>query len=59
MGSTGNWLSSIGGLLKPMNPNGICPETHIFNGFNGYKLMVCNDICDGVIIFCDGPIVFI
>ncbi len=26
--STGNWSPSIGGLLKPINPNGICPKTH-------------------------------
>ncbi len=25
---TGNWSPSIGGLLKPINPNGICPKTH-------------------------------
>ncbi len=33
---TGNWSPSIGGLLKPINPNGICPKTHyrkpFFNG---------------------------
>ncbi len=37
--STGNWSPSIGGLLKPINPNGICPKTTrqkpFFNGFNG------------------------
>ncbi len=36
MVSTGNWSPSIGGLLKPINPNGICPKTHyrkpFFNG---------------------------
>ncbi len=26
--STGNWSPSIGGLLKPINPNGICPKTY-------------------------------
>ncbi len=26
--STGNWSTSIGGLLKPINPTGICPKTH-------------------------------
>ncbi len=33
--STGNWSPSIGGLLKPINPNGICPKTYYRNGFNG------------------------
>ncbi len=37
--STGNWSHSIGGLLKPINPNAICPKTHyrkqFFNGFKG------------------------
>ncbi len=32
-------LASIAGLLKPLNPNGVCPKTHymipFFNGFNG------------------------
>ncbi len=50
--STGNWSTSIGGLFKPINPNGICPKTHYrkphLNGFN-----------DGVRIFCDGSIVFV
>ncbi len=24
----GNWSPSIGGLLKPIHPNDICPKTH-------------------------------
>ncbi len=28
VGLYGNWSPSIGGLLKPINPNGICPKTH-------------------------------
>ncbi len=36
---TGNWSPYIGGLLKPINLNGICPKTQyrkpFFNGFNG------------------------
>ncbi len=28
MEPAGNWSPSIGGLLKPINPNGICPKTH-------------------------------
>ncbi len=26
--SAGNWSPSIGGLLKPIHSNGICPKTH-------------------------------
>ncbi len=49
--STANWSSSIGGLLKSINSNGICPKTHYINPyFNGYKLMVCNGICDLFVI---------
>ncbi len=36
----GNWSPSIGGLLKPIHPNGICPKTHyrkpiLYVFFNG------------------------
>ncbi len=31
LGSTSNWSASIGGLLKPINPNGICPKKHYRN----------------------------
>ncbi len=24
-----DWSTSIGGLLKPLNPNGICPKTFL------------------------------
>ncbi len=34
-------------------------KKHFLNGFNGWKLMVCNGICDGDLIFCDGSIDFI
>ncbi len=53
MVSAGNWSHSIGVLLKPINPNGISPKTHIkpfFNGFNGCKLMVCNGISDSFVM---------
>ncbi len=35
MVSTGIWSPSIGGLLKPISPNGICPKTHYRKHFNG------------------------
>ncbi len=39
--SAGNWSTSIGVLLKPINPNGICPKTHYRKPyFNDYKLMI-------------------
>ncbi len=37
----GNWSTSIGVLLKPIQPNGICPKTHYRKPyFNDYKLMI-------------------
>ncbi len=39
MVSTSDLSTSVGGLLNPLNPNGICPKTHyrkpFYNGFNG------------------------
>ncbi len=31
----------MGGLLNPLNPNGIRPKTHYKKTFNGKRLMVC------------------
>ncbi len=48
---SGNLSPSIGGLLKPTNPNEICPKTHyrkpFFYCFNGQKLVVCN-VCNSM-----------
>ncbi len=38
--SIGNWSPSIGGLLKQINPNGICPKTHYRKPFFLMVLMV-------------------
>ncbi len=38
--STGDWLPSVGCLSKPLNPNGICPNTYYRNTFfNGFKCL--------------------
>ncbi len=56
MVSTGNRSPSIGGLLKPINPNGICLKTHHRKPFlivkSWWFVMVF------VIYLCDGSIVF-
>ncbi len=38
--STGNWSPSIGSLLKPLNPIGICPKTHYRKPFFLMVLMI-------------------
>ncbi len=30
---SGNWSPSIGGVLKPVHPNVICPKTHYMKIF--------------------------
>ncbi len=60
--STGNWSLSIGGLLKPIHPNGICPKTHYRKPFlmvlmvkSWWFVMVF--VVETIRIFSDGSIV--
>ncbi len=46
---------SIGGLLKPITPNRICPKTHYRKPF----LMVCNDICDSYVMVLEFSLMFL
>ncbi len=61
---TGNWSPSIGGLLKPINPDAIYPKTHYRKPFFKIILMVKSwwfvTVCvvETIKMFCDGFIVF-
>ncbi len=55
---SGNLSLSIGGLLKPTNPNEICPKTHYRKPFF-IVLMVKSWWFVMFVIVCDGSIVFL